>query len=162
MKLIAVLFTITTLSLGIGISYAQNSTLNENGKITILETASSNTIILNNASFIGGFATTYIITGNVADIKNSKDLILETITNDFTNSSTVGYVSLPPSNSESDAKQQITNPFVNNEQIRKKIHDLLEKLILDVTNVTSESASITCNFGSSLDSFSCSLNPLVR
>jgi len=38
----------------------------------------------------------------------------------------------------------------------------LIKSILDVTNATAESASITCNFGNRLDAFSCSVNPLVK
>ncbi len=159
MKLVLLLCTIGVLSLGIGISHAQNSTLNKTGEITISKTASGNTIISNSSSFVGGFTTTYMITGNATDIKNSKDLILETITNDFTNSSTVGYVNLSDEGSKT-SEQQIANPFASIEQITQKIHEALNNSMKG--NSETAIVSITCNFGSSLNHFTCSAIPISK
>lgn len=135
------------------ISYAQNST--ENLSVQISKTASSNIVILNGSSSVGEFNTTYIITGNAENIKNSKNIILETVTNDFTNSSTSGYVSLLDTSSES-TNQQIANPFASNEQIIQKIQEELGKSISDASMNESNLASITCQFGNFIDLFSCS------
>ena len=49
-------------------------------------------IISSGASFIGAFDITYSITGSVSSMGASKDLIISTITEDFGNSPTIGYV----------------------------------------------------------------------
>jgi hypothetical protein len=147
------------------ISYAQNSTENEpsaKGQVLVSKTASSNTIISNGSSSVGGFTTTYTITGNAADIKNSKDRIVETVTDDFSNSSTAGYVSLSNPSSENTDNQQIANPFASNEQIIQKIHEELGKSISDASMNESNLASITCQFGDFLDLFSCSVHLLSK
>ncbi len=162
MKLIILLFIIGILFFGTGTAFAQSSTINETGEITISKTASSNTIISNGSSFVGPFSTTYMITGNAADIKNSKDLILETVTNDFNNSSTVGYVSLSNKSSETANAQQIANPFASNEQISQKIQQELDKSISNANIQESNLVSITCQFGNFLDLFSCSNHLLSK
>jgi hypothetical protein len=147
------------------ISYAQNSTENEpsaKGQVLVSKTASSNTIISNGSSSVGGFTTTYTITGNAADIKNSKDRIVETVTDDFSNSSTAGYVSISNPSSENTDNQQIANPFASNEQIIQKIHEELGKSISDASMNESNLASITCQFGDFLDLFSCSVHLLSK
>jgi hypothetical protein len=154
--IVVFLITINLLISSFEISYAQNST--ENGtsaevQVLVSKTASSNTFIYNGSSSVGGFSTTYTITGSLNDIKNSKDLITSSILDDFTNSSTIGYVKLSDSNPNSD-QQQIANPFASNEQIEQKITELLNK----ATQETSDDGivSITCNFGNNLDLFVCS------
>jgi hypothetical protein len=156
--LVVFLITINLLISNVEISYAQNSTQNDS-QVQISKTASSNIVISNGSSSIGKFNTTYMITGNAADIKNSKDLILETVTNDFTNSSTAGYVNLDNSSATSN-NQQIANPFASNEQISQKIQQVLDKSIPDTGKNESNVVSLTCNFGSNLDLFSCSVLPL--
>ena len=156
---ILVVFLITTslLTSGVDISYAQNTTQNEpstEDKVLISKSASSNVIISNGSSSVGGFNSTYSITGSPDDIKNLKDLITSSILDDFTNSSTMGYVKLSASDSDSD-KQQIANPFASNEQIEQKITELLNKVTQDVSN--DGIVSIACVFGNNLDLFSCSL-----
>lgn len=154
--LVIFLFAIYLLVSSVEISYAQNTTENQvsaHGQVIISKTASSNTIISNGSSSVGGFSTTYTITGPDNDIKNSKDLIRSSIVDDFTKSSTIGYVKLSDSNSNSD-KQQIANPFASNEQIKEKITELMNKVTQDLSN--SGLISITCTFGNSLDLFACS------
>jgi hypothetical protein len=101
------------------------------------------------------------MTGSVDYIKNSKDLILKIVTDDFSNSPTIGYVNLNGS-SETNDSQQIGNPFANNEQVNQKIQEQLDKSILGTANATTESVSIICNFGSNLGTFLCTVNPLQR
>jgi hypothetical protein len=56
--------------------------------------SSANAIISNGTSFVGPFGTTYRISGSTSDVRDSKDIILTSIIDDFTNSSTIGYVKL--------------------------------------------------------------------
>ena len=154
--LVVFLITVDLLITGVQMSYAQNTTENEDsskGQVVISKTASSNTIIANGSSSIGGFGTTYTITGSSNDIENYKDLITSSILDDFTNSSTIGYVKLSESNSSS-GNQQIANPFASNEQIEQKITELLNKVIQEASN--DGIVSIICNFGNNLNLFSCS------
>ena len=154
--LLVFLITVSLLISSVEISYAQNSTENKlsaEGQVLISKTASGNTIINDGSSSVGGFGTTYTITGSGNDIKNSRDLIRSSILDDFTNSSTIGYVKLSNSNPNSD-KQQIANPFASNEQIQQKITELLNKVFQERSN--DGIVSITCNFGNNLDLFSCS------
>lgn len=154
--LVVFLITLNLLISSVDISYAQNSTGNKpsaEGQILISKTASGNTIISNGSSSVGEFSTTYTITGPDNDIKNSKDLIISSIVDDFTKSSTIGYVKLSNSNSSS-GNQQIANPFASNEQIKEKITELLNKVTQDSSN--KGIVSITCTFGNNLDIFSCS------
>ena len=153
--LVVFLITINLLISSVEISYAQNSTENKpsvQDQVLISKTASGNTIISNGSSSVGGFGTTYTINGPANDIKKSKDLIRSSILDDFTNSSTIGYVKFADSKSNS-ANQQIANPFASNEQIEQKITELLNKVIQEQSN--DGIVSITCNFGNNLDLFSC-------
>lgn len=152
------LFTVAVLFFINSSVYAQNNTsasiVNES-HIDLSKVSSSNTIISNETSFVGSFGTIYTITGPAYDIKNSKDLIISSILNDFTNTSTIGYVKLSDSDTNSD-KHEIANPFASNDQITQKIKQSLDKSILDATNIKSGLVTIKCNFGSSLEAFSCS------
>jgi len=149
---IVFLITVNLLISSVEISNAQDERSAE-GQVLISKTASSNTIISNRSSSVGGFSTTYTITGSANDIKNSNDLIRSSILDDFTNSSTIGYVKLTDSNSDS-GNQQIANPFASNEQIKQKITELLNKVTEKPGN--EGFVSIICNFGNNLDLFSCS------
>lgn len=153
--LIPLFLTVALLFFVPGSVYAQNSTssLVSEGHIDISKVSSSNTIISNGSSSVGGFSTTYTITGTANDIKNSKDLVTSSILDDFTNSSTIGYVKLSDTNSDSD-KQQIANPFASNEQIEQKITELLNKVTQEASN--DGIVSIICIFGNNLNLFSCS------
>jgi hypothetical protein len=163
-KLVLSLITINLLIPGFEVSYAQNPTENgssANSQVLISKTSLSNTIISNGSSTVAGFDTTYTMTGSADDIKNSKDLISKIVIDDFNDSSTIGYVNLNHS-SETNDSRQIGNPFASNEQISQKIQEQLDRSILDTDNATTQSVSITCNFGSNLGTFLCSVNPLQR
>jgi len=168
--MVSVLIIISTISLLIfSPTFAQNSsligstgTVKDQDNIELSKVARSTTTISNESTFVGGFNTTYSITGPPSDIKNSKDLIVSSITKDFTNSSTIGYVKLSNSTSNSSGKAEIGNPFASSEQIDQKIQELVDKSIEDATNAKTALIEIQCLFGNSLDLFSCSMLPLVR
>jgi hypothetical protein len=159
---VLLLFTISILFLVPG-TQAQNSNLTETatGHIDLSKTSSSNMIISKGTSFVGSFDTTYTITGTASDIKDSKDVIVSSIIDDFTNTSTIGYVKVPNSESSTSNTQEIANPFASNEQIEQKVQELLEESLVEATNAKTNLVSISCNFGSSLDLFSCSKNSLL-
>lgn len=149
-------------------SFAQNSSLigsavtaNNQGRIDLSKVATSTTLITNDTAFVGGFDAAYSITGTPMNFKDSKDLIISSIVEDFAKSPTVGYVKISKSMLNSSEKTEIANPFASNEQINQQIQDLLSKSIEDATNSRAELIEIKCLFGNSLDLFSCSAFPLL-
>jgi hypothetical protein len=168
MLVVSLLITGTILCLNLNHSSAQDFSLNETtigsrdqNHTELSKIATSTTIISNNSAFIGGFNTTYRITGSPIDIDKSKNVVVSSIVKDFANSSTIGYVELLDPSSNSD-KQEIANPFASNEQIDQKIEELLNKSIYEATNSEIDLIEIRCLFGNSLDDFSCSLFPLAK
>jgi len=147
--------------------YAQNSSTsgdpdnstNEN-QITLSKVATVNTVIANKTVFVGGFDIDYSITGTTMNIKDTKDLIISSIIDDFTMSPTVGYVTVSKSMPNS-SEMQIANPFASSEQIKQKIQDLLSISIENDTSSKAGLIEIKCLLGDSLDLFSCSSNALV-
>jgi hypothetical protein len=169
--IVSVLVIISTISLLIfcPTTFAQNSsligstgTVKDQDRIELSKVARSTITISNESTFVGGFNTTYSIIGPPLDIKNSKDLIVSSIIKDFANSSTIGYVKLSNSTSNSSGKAEIANPFASNEQIDQKVQELVDKSIEDATNAKTALIEIKCLFGNSLALFSCSMFPLVR
>ena len=168
--IVSVLIIISAISLLIFCpTFAQNSsligstgTVKDQDHIELSKVARSTITISNESTFVGGFNTTYSIIGPPLDIKNSKDLIVSSIIKDFANSSTIGYVKLSNTTSNSSGKAEIANPFASNEQIDQKVQELIVKSIEDATNAKTALIEIKCLFGDSLDFFSCSMFPLVR
>jgi hypothetical protein len=163
---IMMVFFVCTASLLINTaSSAQNTgvigddTIKNQGHIELSKVASSTILITNKSSFVGGFDTTYSITGNIINIKDSEDLIISSMVDDFIKSPAVGYVKISKSMSNSSGVQ-IANPFATNEQIQQKIQELVQNSIIDVNEAQTDIVSITCHFGNSLDAFSCLSLPL--
>jgi len=94
------------------------------------------------------------------NIKDTKDLIISSIIDDYTKSPTVGYVTVSKSMPNS-SEMQIANPFASSEQIKQKIQDLLSISIENDTSSKAGLIEIKCLLGDSLDLFSCSSNALV-
>ena len=143
-------------------TYAQNSgtsgnpdnSTNEN-QITLSKVATATTVIANKTVFVRGFDTTYSITGTTMNIKDTRDLIISSIIDDYTKSPTVGYVTVSKSMSNS-SEMQIASPFASGEQIKQKIQDLLSISIENDASSKAGLIEIKCLFGDSLDLFSCS------
>ena len=152
-----------------GTSYAQNSSMigsklitNYQNNIELSKVAASNTMITNKTAFVAAFDTKYNITGTPMNIKETKDLIISSIVQDFAKSSTVGYVKISEPMSNLSGKTEIENPFASDEQINQRIQELLSKSIEDATSSDTPAIEIKCLFGNSLDAFSCSAFPLSR
>ena len=147
-------------------TYAQNSSplgdpnnsTNQN-QITLSKVATANTVIANKTVFIGGFDTDYSITGTAMNIKDTKDLVISSIIDDFTKSPTAGYVMVSESISNTSGTQ-IANPFASSEQIKQKIQDLLSIAIEQDASSRVGLIEIRCLFGADLDLFSCSSSAL--
>jgi hypothetical protein len=165
----AVLIESAILILISGTLYAQNSSMigsnlviNNQNQIELSKVATSTTMITNKTAFVAGFDTKYNITGTPMNIKESKDLIISSIVEDFAKSSIVGYVKSSKSVSNLSGKTEIENPFASNEQINQRIQELLSKSIENVTSSNAQLIEIKCLFSNSLDAFSCSGFPLLR
>ena len=162
--------TVSVISLLIsGAAFAQNSSLigsedtkKDEAHIEVSKVATSSTIITHKASFVAGFDASYSITGSPMNIKDSKDLIISSIVDDFEKSSTVGYIKLSNSTSNSSVGIEIANPFASNEQINQKIQQLVNNSIKEAFDSKSDLIQIKCTFGNSLDLFSCLEFPQLR
>ena len=165
----AVLIESAILILISGTLYAQNSSMigsnlviNNQNQIELSKVATSTTMITNKTAFVAGFDTKYNITGTPMKIKESKDLVISSIVEDFAKSSIVGYVKSSKSVSNLSGKTEIENPFASNEQINQRIQELLSKSIENATSSNAQLIEIQCLFSNSLDAFSCSAFPLLR
>jgi hypothetical protein len=145
-----------------GTLYAQNSSMigsnlvtNNHNQTDLSKVATGTTEIVNGTAFVGGFDTKYNITGTPLNIKESKDLIISSIVEDFEKSSTVGYVKDSKSASNLSGKTEIGNPFASNEQITQRIQELLSKSIENATSSNAQLIEIKCLFGNNLAAFSC-------
>jgi hypothetical protein len=147
---------------------AQNITQSKesNGRETTLhitKDATNSYTIASGASFIGAFDTSYSITGSVNSIEASKDLIISTITEDFGNSPTIGYVNNASSPSPTQANLDqpgLPNPFATKEAIDEKIRNEITTSIGNAAKSNSVEGEIKCIFGSSLDDFKCGFHRL--
>jgi hypothetical protein len=149
-------------------SMAQNSSLvgssdtsRGSGHVELSKVATSTTTITGQATFVGGFDTTYSITGSPWDIKNSKDLIVSSVQDDFGKSSTIGYIKASGTAEGASNMTALANPFASNEQINQKIQELLNKSIEAASDSKTDLVQIKCIFGNSLGLFSCLEYPLV-
>jgi hypothetical protein len=146
-------------------AFAQNLTQGKENSgeqtLHIIKDATNSYTISSGASFIGSFDTTYSIIGSVSSMKASKDLIISTITEDFGNSPTVGYVNNTSSSSASQAnlnQSSLPNPFATKVAIDEKISS---EIIISIDNAAKfdrVEGEIKCIFGASLNDFKCSLH----
>jgi len=114
------------------------------------------------SSSIGSFDTTYRIVGERSAVRTSEGLIITTITDDFRNSPTIGYVR---AGTTTGAAQDATlpNPFATPEQITERITSELRRVIGEAENNTPQGqlVEIKCDFGMALDDMRCHYVPSV-
>jgi hypothetical protein len=162
--ILSIITIFSTSLLTVGTALGQNSGMDGNAidnqsQIVLSKTATGSTLITNNTAYVSGFDTTYSISGNLNDIKGSIHIIITSIIDDFTKSANIGYVKISNSMSNSSGTQ-IANPFASIDQIKQKVQDLLDKSISESRNMGL--VTVRCSFGSSLDQFSCVMNPLSQ
>ena len=164
---VSLLLAITLVtSLYVVSAYAQNLTQNEenSGRQTlhIIKDATNSYAISSGTSFVSAFDTTYSIIGGVSSIEESKDLLISTIIEDFSDSPTIGYINNTSTSSASTAtslnQSSLPNPFATKDVIDEKIRNELTASIDDAAKSDSADGEIKCIFGSNLDDFKCSFH----
>ena len=164
--LVSLLLAITLVtSLYVMSAYAQNLTQNEknSGRQTlhIIKDATNSYAISSGTSFVSAFDTTYSIIGGVSSIEESKDLLISTIIEDFSDSPTIGYINNTSTSSASQTslnQSSLPNPFATKDVIDEKIRNELTASIDDAAKSDSADGEIKCIFGSNLDDFKCSFH----
>ncbi len=136
-----------------------------NYTIKVAKTTEGDFTITDGASYIGTyFDTTYSMTGTVNDFIKAKDELITSILDDFGKSSTIGYIKMNSTTTQTDANvTEIANPFVSKEQIDEKIKTVLAYALDKIENPVGimpdigDSREIRCVFGSVLNDFWCDI-----
>jgi hypothetical protein len=140
----------------------------EQQTIHITKDGTNSYVISGGSSSIGSFDTTYRIVGERSAVRASEDLIITTITVDYSISPTIGYVSAgnmtaTTTGGTADTGATLPNPFASSEQITERITSELRRVISEAENNTPQGQlmEINCDFGMTLDDMRCQSTPLV-
>jgi hypothetical protein len=162
---IAIVLAVSTSMISFSIlnANAQTESTQPSYSISISKDATSGLIVTDGASYVNGFDTTYTIKGTKFDYDKARDLVVSAIADDFTNSSTSGYIKVEDTSSSSSNATGIANPFASPEQINEKVKSVLNTAIDGIFSesgvtftIGPETYVIKCTFGDTLDSFECS------
>lgn len=142
---------------------AQTENTNSEYSLSISKDTTNGLIVTDGATYVNGFDTTYTLKGTKFDYDKARDLVVSSIVDDFTNSSTSGYVKVKDTSPSSSNATGLANPFASNEQISEKIKSVLNSAIDSIFSdsgltftIGPETYVIKCTFGDTLDSFECS------
>ena len=133
----------------------------EQQTIHITKDSTNSYVISGGSSSIGSFDTTYRIAGERSAIRTAEDLIISTITSDFSSSPTIGYVMAAnmttTTGGDTAATTALPNPFASPEQITERITSELRRVITEAETNTPQGqhVEIKCDFGMSLDEMQC-------
>lgn len=136
-----------------------------NYTIKVAKTTEDNFTVTNGASYVGTpFDTTYTITGTTTDFIKAKDVLIATILDDFSKSSTIGYIKMNNTDTQTnDNMTGLVNPFVSKKQINEKVKSVLSYALdkiehpVGITPNIGDSRQIKCVFGNVLDDFWCDI-----
>jgi hypothetical protein len=142
--------------------------------ISIIKDGTNSYLISGGSSSIGSFDTTYRIAGESSAVTAAEDLIISTITSDYSSSPIIGYVMLRNTTNATAASAgardaaAIPNPFASPEQISERITSELTRVIGEAAannadNMTKRQEvgqqellmEIKCVFGMALDDMRC-------
>jgi hypothetical protein len=136
--------------------------------IHITKDGTNSYVLSGGSSSVGSFDTTYRVAGERSAIRASEDLIISTITSDFSSSPTIGYVmagnmTTTTTGGAADAAT-LPNPFATPEQITERITNELRRVISETENNTSQGQEleIKCGFGMTLEDMQCHYFPLLQ
>lgn len=135
---------------------AQTENTNSEYSLSISKDTTSGLIVTDGATYVNGFDTTYTLKGTKFDYDKARDLVLSSIVDDFTNSSTSGYVKVKDTSPSSSNATGLANPFASNEQISEKIKSVLNSAI---DSIFSDSG-LTFTIGPETDVIKCTLATL--
>jgi hypothetical protein len=142
---------------------ATTSTGEQQSTIYITKDGTNSYIISSGSSSVGSFDTTFRVAGERSAIRAAEDLIISTITSDFSSSPTIGYVMVGNTTSAS-ANATLPNPFASTEMITERITNELRRVIIEAENNTVEGqdVEIKCEFGMTLEDMQCHYIPLLE
>jgi hypothetical protein len=130
----------------------------EQQTIHITKDSTNSYVISGGSSSIGSFDTTYRIAGERSAIRSAENLIIDTITSDFSSSPTIGYVMAANMTTTGGGDTTaLPNPFASAEQITERITSELRRVITEAETNTPQGqhVEIKCDFGMSLDEMRC-------
>src|SRR5215211_1281033 len=132
--------------------------------IHITKDGTNSYVLSGGSSSIGSFDTTYRVVGERSAIRASEDLIISTITSDFSSSPTIGYIMVGNTTSTSGAEATLPNPFASPEMITERITNEFRRVISEAENNTSQGQEleIKCEFGMTLEDMQCHYIPLLQ
>jgi hypothetical protein len=139
------------------------STGGQQSTIHIIKDTTNSYVLSGGSSSVGSFDTTYRVAGERSVIRSAENLIITTITDDFSSSPTIGYVMVGNTTTAS-AGATLPNPFATPEQITERITNELRRVISEAENNTVEGqdVEIKCGFGMTLQDMQCHYIPLLQ
>lgn len=139
------------------------STGGQQSTIHIIKDTTNSYVLSGGSSSVGSFDTTYRVVGERSAIRSAENLIISTITDDFSSSPTIGYVMVGNTTTAS-AGATLPNPFATPEQITERITNELRRVISEAENNTVEGqdVEIKCGFGMTLQDMQCHYIPLLQ
>jgi hypothetical protein len=132
--------------------------------VHIIKDATNSYTLSSSSSHIGSFDTTYRIGGERSAIRSAENLIISTITHDFRNSPTIGYIRAGDTTGATGTEAGHPSPFATPQHITERITSELRSAITEAENSTTEGqdVEIKCAFGMSLESMRCHHGPLPQ
>jgi hypothetical protein len=137
--------------------------------IKVAKTTEGDFTVTDGASYVGTyFDTTYTMTGTATDFIKAKDVLMTSILDDFSKSTTIGYIKINSTVTQTNNDMAgLANPFVSKEQIDKKIKSVLSYALdkiehpVGITPDIGDSRQIKCVFGNVLNDFWCDIPTFV-
>lgn len=121
--------------------------------VHIIKDATNSYTLSGSSSHVGSFDTTYRIAGETSAIRSAENLIISTITHDFRNSPTIGYIRATGGGLGATGTEAThPNPFATTQQITERITSELRSTI---TQAEGQHVEIKCDFGMSLEDMRC-------
>ena len=127
--------------------------------VHIIKDATNSYTLSGSSSHVGSFDTTYRIAGERSAIRSAENLIISTITHDFRNSPTIGYIRAGGGTGATGTEATHPNPFATTQQITERITSELRSAI---TEAQGQHVEIKCDFGMSLEDMRCHHGPLPQ
>ena len=128
--------------------------------VHIIKDATNSYTLSGSSSHVGSFDTTYRIAGERSAIRSAENLIISTITHDFRNSPTIGYIRATGGGSGATGTEAgHPSPFATPQHITERITSELRSAI---TEAQGQHVEIKCDFGMSLENMRCHHGPLPQ
>jgi hypothetical protein len=139
------------------------SSQGQQSTIYITKDGTNSYVISGGSSSVGSFDTTYRVAGERSAIRSAENLIVSTITSDFSSSPTIGYV-MAGNTTTASANATLPNPFASTEMITERITNELRRVISEAENNSSQGQEleIKCGFGMTLEDMQFHYIPLLQ